>query len=139
MKKAGCIQISYGVESGCEKIRNYLNKNISTNQIKKAFLVTLKYGILARAYFIYGCPEESQKSIEETIELIHEIKPLSTIFYILDIFPGTPLYENYKKKFNVTDDIWLKRVEDIMYFETDEKLSEKLILDFGKKDRKSVV
>jgi len=135
MKKAGCIQISYGVESGCEKIRNSLNKNISTNQIKKAFLVTLKYGILARAYFIYGCPEESQKSIEETIELIHEIKPLSTIFYILDIFPGTPLYENYKKKFNVTDDIWLKRVEDIMYFETDEKLSQKMILDFGEKLR----
>ncbi|MBW2606481.1 MAG: cobalamin-dependent protein [Deltaproteobacteria bacterium] len=137
MKKAGCIQISYGVESGCEKIRNSLNKNISTNQIKKAFSVTLKYGILARAYFIYGCPEESFESIQETIDLIREIKPLSTIFYILDIFPGTTLYEEYKNNFNVTDDIWLKRIEDIMYFETDPKLSEKLILDFGKKLRTS--
>jgi len=135
MKKAGCIQISYGVESGCEKIRNFLNKNISTNQIKKAFSVTLKYGILTRAYFIYGCPEESLESIEETIDLIREMKPLSTIFYILDIFPGTTLYEEYKKKFNVTDDIWLKRIEDIMYFETDPKLSEKSILKFGKKLR----
>ena len=137
MKKAGCIQISYGVESGCEKIRNSLNKNISTNQIKKAFSVTLKYGILARAYFIYGCPEESLETIQETIDLIREIKPLSTIFYILDIFPGTTLYEEYKKKFNVTDDIWLKPIEDIMYFETDPKLSEKLILNFGKKLRTS--
>ncbi|MBW2251993.1 MAG: B12-binding domain-containing radical SAM protein [Deltaproteobacteria bacterium] len=135
MKKAGCIQISYGVESGCEKIRNSLNKNISTDQIKKAFSVTLKYGILARAYFIYGCPEESLESIRETIDLIREIKPLSTIFYILDIFPGTTLYEEYKKNFNVTDDIWLKRVEDIMYFETDPKLSEKSIIEFGKKLR----
>jgi radical SAM superfamily enzyme YgiQ (UPF0313 family) len=135
MKKAGCIQISYGVESGCEKIRNSLNKNISTNQIKKAFSVTLKYGILARAYFIYGCRGESLESIQETIDLIREIKPLSTIFYILDIFPGTTLYEEYKKNFNVTDDIWLKRVEDIMYFETDPKLSEKSILEFGKKLR----
>jgi len=135
MKKAGCIQISYGVESGCEKIRNSLNKNISTDQIKKAFSVTLKYGILARAYFIYGCPEESLESIQETIDLIREIKPLSTIFYILDIFPGTTLYEEYKKKFKITDDIWLKRIEDIMYFETDPKLSEKSILEFGKKLR----
>jgi len=132
MKKAGCIQISYGVESGSEKIRNSLNKNISTNQIKKAFSVTLKYGILARAYFIYSCPEESLESIQQTIDLIREIKPLGTIFYILDIFPGTTLYEEYKKKFNVTDDIWLKRLEDIMYFETDPKLSEKSILKFGK-------
>lgn len=135
MKKAGCIQISYGVESGCEKIRNSLNKNISTNQIKKAFSVTLKYGILARAYFIYGCRGESLESIQETIDLIREIKPLSTIFYILDIFPGTTLYEEYKINFNVTDDIWLKRVEDIMYFETDPKLSEKSILEFGNKLR----
>jgi len=135
MKKAGCIQISYGVESGCEKIRNSLNKNISTDQIKKAFSVTLKYGIFTRAYFIYGCPEESLESIQETIDLIREIKPLSTIFYILDIFPGTTLYVEYKKKFNVTDDIWLKRIEDIMYFETDPKLSEKSILKFGKKLR----
>ncbi len=137
MKKAGCIQISYGVESGCEKIRDSLNKNISTDQIKKAFSVTLKYGILARAYFIYGCQEESLESIQETIDLIRAIKPLSTIFYILDIFPGTTLYEEYKKNFNVTDDIWLKRIEDIMYFETDPNLSEKLILDFGKKLRAS--
>jgi len=137
MKKAGCIQISYGVESGCEKIRNSLNKKISTKQIKRAFSITLKYGILARGYFIYGCQGESPESIQETIDLIREIKPLSTIFYILDIFPGTTLYEKYKKKFNLTDDIWLKRVEDIIYFETDPNLSEKLILDFGKKLRTS--
>ncbi len=135
MKRAGCIQISYGVESGSEKIRNSLNKNISTDNIKKAFSTTLKYGILARAYFIYGCPEETMETIGETIELIHRIKPLSTIFYILDIFPGTTLYEEYKRKFKVTDDIWLNRIEDIMYFETDPKLPENLILEFGKKLR----
>lgn len=137
MKKAGCIQISYGVESGSETIRNSLNKNISTDQIKKAFSITLKYGILARAYFIYGCSKESPESIQETINLIRDIKPLSTIFYILDIFPGTRLYEDYKKKNNLTDDIWLKRIEDIMYFETDPKLSKKMILEFGEKLRTS--
>ncbi|MDY6790618.1 MAG: radical SAM protein [Thermodesulfobacteriota bacterium] len=135
MKKAGCIQISYGVESGSEKMRKFLNKNISTDQIKTAFSITLKYGILARAYFIYGCPKESSESIQQTIELIREIKPLATIFYILDLFPGTTLYEDYKQKHNVTDDIWLKRIEDIMYFETDAELSEKMILDFGNKLR----
>jgi len=38
MRRAGCIQISYGVESGSEKIRNYLNKNIKTQDIKKYIL-----------------------------------------------------------------------------------------------------
>jgi radical SAM superfamily enzyme YgiQ (UPF0313 family) len=137
MRKAGCIQISYGVESGSEKIRDFLQKKITTPEIQKAFADTRKYGIMARAYFIYGCPEESWQTIQETIDLIDKIKPLSTIFYILDIFPGTGLYEDFKHRLRVTDDIWLSRIEDIMYFETDPKLNRELILAFGQKLRSS--
>jgi anaerobic magnesium-protoporphyrin IX monomethyl ester cyclase len=135
MRKAGCIQISYGVESGSEKIRNMLNKNIRTDDIMRAFALTTKYGILSRAYFIYGSPGESHETIQETIDLVHEIKPLSTIFYILDIFPGTALYEDFKQRTNLNDDVWLNRIEDTMYFESDPRLSKDLILDFGQKLR----
>ena len=44
LRKAGCIQISYGVESGSERIRDFLNKNIATADIKKAFHLTRSYG-----------------------------------------------------------------------------------------------
>ncbi len=132
MRKAGCTQISYGVESGSEKIRNtILKKNTKTAQIKRAFALTTSYGILARAYFIYGSPGESWDTIQKTIDLIREIKPLSIIFYILDIFPGTGLYEDFIRRSGVSDDIWLKRIEDIMYFETDPRLDQQLILAFG--------
>jgi anaerobic magnesium-protoporphyrin IX monomethyl ester cyclase len=135
MRKAGCIQISYGVESGSEKIRAALNKNIKTDDIKRAFAMTISYGILARAYFIYGSPGESGKTIQETIDLIHKIKPLSAIFYILDVFPGTALYEDFQRKTKIGDDVWLERIEDIMYFETDPRLSQDMILAFGQKLR----
>ena len=135
MRKAGCIQISYGVESGSEKIRKRLGKNITTQQIKTAFASTTKCGILARAYFIYGCPGENFETVRETTDLIHEIKPLSIIFYILDLFPGTALYLDYLKRSRLTDDIWLNKIEDIMYFETDPSLTRELILAFGEKLR----
>lgn len=135
MRKAGCIQISYGIESGSEKIRETLNKNIKTSDIKRAFALTTKYGILARAYFIYGSPGESIETIEETINLIYEIKPLAIIFYILVIFPGTALYEDFKQKTGIGDDVWLERIEDIMYFESDSRLSKDMILAFGEKLR----
>jgi radical SAM superfamily enzyme YgiQ (UPF0313 family) len=137
MRKAGCIQISYGVESGSPKIRAFLQKKLTTGAIQNAFAMTQKYGIMARAYFIYGCPEESWQTIRETIALIDKIKPLSTIFYVLDIFPGTRLYEDFKRRLKVSDDIWLNRIEDIMYFETDPNLSRELILAFGEKLRSS--
>ena len=131
MRKAGCIQISYGVESGSEKIRNFLQKKIASGAIQNAFDLTQRYGIMARAYFIYGCPQESRQTIQDTIDLIDRIKPLSTVFYILDIFPGTRLYEDFKQRLKRTDDVWLNRIEDIMYFETDPDLTRELILTFG--------
>ena len=133
MRKAGCIQISYGVESGSEKIRASLNKKITTKEIENAFSITSKYGILPRAYFIYGCPGESLETIKETIDLIKRIKPIVIHFFILSLFPGTTLYSEFKKKNNVTDDIWLNRIEDIKYFETDPQLSRELVISFGKK------
>ena len=135
MRKAGCIQISYGVESGSEKIRRLLGKKISHQQILKAFEMTQQHGMMARAYFIYGCPGESWQTIEQTIDLMETIKPLSAIFYILDLFPGTALYDHYKNRDGVSDDIWLERIEDIMYFETDSSLTRELILAFGRKLR----
>ena len=137
MRKAGCIQISYGVESGSEKIRKLLNKNLAKEQIKKAFSLTARYSILARAYFIYGCPGESTETIKETIDLIEEIKPLSIIFYVLRLFPGTALYRDFQQRMNLTDDVWLNRIEDIPYFNYDPDLSGDQVLEFGEKLRTS--
>jgi len=135
MRKAGCIQISYGIESGSEKIRNSLNKKITTGEIEKAFAITSKYGVLPRAYFIYGSPGESRKTIQESIDLIKKTKPLVIYSSVLSLFPGTALYSEYKKKFNVSEDVWLNRIEDIKYFETDIKLPREVVISFGQKLR----
>jgi radical SAM superfamily enzyme YgiQ (UPF0313 family) len=137
MRRAGCIQISYGVESGSPVIRRRLGKRFSDAQVRQAFALTQRYGIMARAYFIYGCPGESRASIQETIDLIRAIKPLGAVFYILDIFPGTALYAEMKRRLALTDAIWLKRVEDILYFETDPRLNAEMILDFGRSLREA--
>ena len=131
MRRAGCIQISYGVESGSEQIREALNKKIKTSEIESAFHITAKYGILPRAYFIYGCPGESRQTIRATLDLIKAIKPLVVHFFVLSIFPGTALYTALKKTGHVTDDIWLHRIEDIKYFEIDSRLSQDLVHSFG--------
>ncbi len=135
MRLAGCIQISYGVESGSEAIRQTLNKPLKTVAIKRAFQLTVSHGILARAYFIYGSPGETWDTIQASIDLINEIKPLAVIFYILDIFPGTALYRDFCRRTGTTDDIWLQRVEDIMYFQTDDSLDRETVLAFGERLR----
>jgi anaerobic magnesium-protoporphyrin IX monomethyl ester cyclase len=135
MRRAGCAQISYGVESGSRDIRDRFRKRISEEDICRAFDLTARAGIMARAYFIYGAPGESDQTIAESLALLRRIRPLAAIFYILDLFPGTQLYEEYKRRAGVTDDIWLERIEDILYFETDEALSQEAVLDFGRQLR----
>jgi anaerobic magnesium-protoporphyrin IX monomethyl ester cyclase len=137
MRKAGCIQISYGVESGAPEIRRRFCKDIDEDQIQQAFDLTAAHGIMARAYFIYGAPGETWETINLTLDLIRRIRPLSAIFYILDIFPGTALYEDYKKRCGADDDIWLKPIEDLLYFETDPLLDQETVLAFGQRLRET--
>lgn len=132
MRKAGCIQISYGVESGSPRIREMLCKDIRRDQVQMAFARTAAHGMMARAYFIYGAPGETRQTIEQTLALMRRIKPLSAIFYILDLFPGTALYETYKKNTGVDDDIWLQRIEDLLYYETDAELDADTVRAYGR-------
>lgn len=131
MRKAGCIQLSFGVESGSEKIRKILGKPIEQEKIIKAFSLTASYGILPRAYFIYGSPGETDKTIGESIGLLNAIKPLGAIFYMLVIFPGTHLYQSAKNKHLLTDDIWHNKIEDLPWFEVDEGLDFPTVKTFG--------
>ncbi len=137
MRKAGCIQISYGVESGSEMIRKKLNKRIRNEQVKRAFSLTTRYGILPRAYIIYACPGESPETIKETEEFIREIKPLSIVFYVLRVFPGTALYDEVKERMCLTDEVWLNPIEDILYLETDPGLTNEDVLAFRDRLRKA--
>jgi radical SAM superfamily enzyme YgiQ (UPF0313 family) len=132
MRLAGCIQISFGIESGSHEIRQRLNKPIKTDQIKKAFRLVQTYGIMPRAYFIYGSPGESSETIQASIDLIREIRPLSIITYILDVFPGTRIYQDLIARGRINEDIWLRRIEDLLYFELDEDLGKNSILAYGK-------
>lgn len=135
MRRAGCIQISYGIESGSEAVRENLGKRLDEEKIEKAFALTAGYGILPRAYFIYGCPGDSDQTMDQTLALMERIRPLAAIFYILDIFPGTALYDDYLTRTGADDDIWLQRIEDLLYLETDPALSRETVLGWGKRLR----
>jgi radical SAM superfamily enzyme YgiQ (UPF0313 family) len=131
MRRAGCIQLSFGVESGSEKIRKILGKPISREKIITAFSLTASYGIMPRAYFIYGSPGETDQTIQESCDLLDEIKPLAAVFYLLVIFPGTHLYRAAVQKGLVTDHIWHEKVEDLPWFQVDTNLDFETIKAFG--------
>jgi radical SAM superfamily enzyme YgiQ (UPF0313 family) len=70
MKKAGCWQIWYGIESGSDRILKLIKKNTDQATIRRAVEMTKKAGISAGGFFIIGLPEETMTEIEQTMELI---------------------------------------------------------------------
>ncbi|MEW6426031.1 MAG: radical SAM protein [Bacillota bacterium] len=93
LREAGCYQIFFGVESGNDYIRNeVLNRNMSREQIIKAFAACRQVGIKTVAYNMIGLPYEDKARVLETIKLNAAIKAdvsLSPIYYP---YPDTPLF-----------------------------------------------
>lgn len=75
MSKAGCYMISYGVESGSQKILDSLNKDITTEDIEDAFVSSKKAKIRTLAYVLLGSPGENKNTVKETIRLVRKIRP----------------------------------------------------------------
>ncbi len=131
MRRAGCTQISFGVESGSKLIRKILGKPVARDRIVQAFRLTASFGILPRAYFIYGSPGESEQTIRESLDLIMEIRPLSAIFYLLVLFPGTELYQDLLASGRLSDRVWQQKIEDLPWFEIDPDLDFERVKGFG--------
>ena len=103
MKKAGCWQVNYGIESGSQTILDGFKKGIKVNQIKKTLIATRKAKLNARAYLIIGSPPETLRTLEETKKVILSV-PLSDIHIsFLTPLPGSELYKEITESLRVED------------------------------------
>ncbi len=104
MKKAGCEQIWFGVESGNKKIRWAMEKFITTESIINAFQWAHEAGLKTRAYMIIGGPGESYDTIKESEELIAKIKPTAISWTINTMLPGLKGYDEAVKNGLIEED-----------------------------------
>ena len=106
LKEAGCVRVNYGVESGDDEVLKRLNKGITLEQAEEAFYLTKKYGMDALAYFMIGCPGETEETIRETLEFAKKLKPTYVHFTILMPYPSTTVYYDALANKIIKKDIW---------------------------------
>ena len=92
MKKSGCHQIGYGIESANIEILNNIKKSLSLDKVIKAVRMTKDAGIDVRGMFMFGNPGETEKSLQDTIDFAMILKPDLAIFNITTPYPGTEMY-----------------------------------------------
>lgn len=94
MYKAGCYMVSYGVESGSQKILDSLNKNITIGRIKNTFRLTKKSKIRSIAYILLGSPGENKDTFKQTLNLVKEINPDFVLYGELLPAPNSEMINN---------------------------------------------
>ncbi|MHA1250057.1 MAG: B12-binding domain-containing radical SAM protein [Candidatus Helarchaeota archaeon] len=115
MKSAGCYNIAFGIESSKDKFLNFLKKDFTIEQVKKAFKIVKKYKIEILAYFMYGIPGQTISDLRHNCRFIKEISPDYINILILNPVVGTELWNLAQKKG------WLKDF-NLEMFESPERL-----------------
>lgn len=93
MKKSGCVKLEIGVESGSDRIKKIIHKDVTNQQIKNAFALINKGGIASGAFFMAGFPDETIEDLHQTFTLMKELDATELSFNIFDPMPGSTEYE----------------------------------------------
>ena len=93
MKKAGCVKLNIGVETGSPRMQKAIRKDVTNDIIKDAYRMIQSNGIAAGAFFMAGFPDETLEDLEQTWELMKELKIDEVAFNIFDPMPGSELLE----------------------------------------------
>jgi anaerobic magnesium-protoporphyrin IX monomethyl ester cyclase len=106
MSKAGCQQMSFGIESGNQHILNVLNKGIRLEQAEKAMSLARQAGITTIGLFMIGMPNETIDDAMETIHFAKKINPDYANYFAFMPFPGTQLFYDALKDPSFGDDYY---------------------------------
>ncbi len=106
MKRAGCIGVFFGIESGNDSVLGLMKKRITTAQAQGAVYAAKAAGLKVGAFFIVGYPGESNRTVLDTVRFASGL-PLDYLSFTLPYpIPGTPLYERVKDNGEVSIEDW---------------------------------
>lgn len=72
MYDSGCREVGMGIESGSDLILKLVQKDETTEDLKRGIAVLKEAGIRVKGFFIIGLPSESPETIEETRRFLRE-------------------------------------------------------------------
>lgn len=95
-KKAGIVHIYVGVEATNQTALDRFHKGIEANDSKRALDIINSHNIVTETSFVLGTPEETEESIQETLELAKKYNPDFAHFLLLSPWPYAQMYQELK-------------------------------------------
>ena len=70
MRKAGCYDLSYGIESGSQRVLDKMRKHFKIADAQRIISQTHEVGIKVTLNFMFGFPTETKEDFEKTLDFI---------------------------------------------------------------------
>jgi len=93
MKRAGLAEVDVGVETGSQRMADFLQKNIDLNRVREMAKVLNKRHVNWNAFIMMGLPTETREDIRATYDFVNEIRPVRCILSVFTPYPGDALYD----------------------------------------------
>lgn len=97
MKDSGFFYLSYGIESGNDRVLKEIKKGITVSQIHKTLEISCRLGFDIKLYFIINNRTETYLDVQDSFKLARQYPISIARFTNLIPFPGTYDYDWIKK------------------------------------------
>lgn len=101
--KANFKTVSFGIETGSERVAKIIEKGETVEACKKAVKLAKELGFKVAATFIIGFPTETNQERVQTVEMALDLNLDVMRVNIAIPYPGTPLYYSTKDKLHIVD------------------------------------
>lgn len=92
MRRAGCVGINFGVDSGDEEMLRRLGRSFTPSDIKETVRICRQEGIAVMLDLLLGAPGETKESLKRTIETVKQAEPDCVGVAVgVRVYPCTPL------------------------------------------------
>jgi len=106
MKQAGFNWLALGIESANADVRDGASKKMRVKDIKAIVCKIQDAGIRVIANYIFGLPDDTKESIQETLKMAKELNCEFANFYCAMAYPGSQLYSLALKEGWRLPDTW---------------------------------
>lgn len=108
MKKSGCYQINFALESGNQYVLdNIIKKPLNLEKVKPLVKYAKKIGLDASIFLVIGMPGETEKQMWDSFHMAADLDIYRPHISVATPYPGSELYEMCKDKGYLKDDFSL--------------------------------
>ncbi len=106
MKKAGCWEVDFGLETGVPEMLESIKKGATIEQAEKAVRAAHEAGLRVRAFFVFGFPGETVATMRQTVSWATALPIDLATFYCVQLYPGSPLHKEVKERGELLHEEW---------------------------------